>query len=285
MTAITIPPALREAYKRRSFGVFVGAGLSRASGLPNWETLLRELIELGVNSNVISHEKKSELEKLVQDPSKYLTVAEELREMLDTEIQKYIKQRFDDKKLVPSESIMAAVELDAKFIITTNYDTLLEKAYIKKFGDMPNALTYKDASTINYNILNGQRFILKAHGDALRAPNEIILTEKDYRQIIYWEKGYQSVLHVLFSTCNILFLGASLKDPEMSLLLGYIHNIFHGGSPDHFALMNKNEVTKVEENRWRKDFKINIIPFDPRDDYKEVLIFIKELLEIRRLSP
>lgn len=277
---MTIPPKLIEAYNKGSFGVYVGAGLSRASGLPNWEFLLIELIDVALGNNFINIDKADELKTLAKDSNNYLLVAEELKDILSTDFPKFIKKKFDDKALIPSDALCKIIQLRQKFIITTNFDTLIEKAYAKVFSDIPNPLTYKNASAINYNILTNEQFILKAHGDAKSASNEIILTEKDYRNIIFKEKGYQSVLHVLFSTCNILFLGASLKDPELKLMLGYIHNIFHGGSPDHFALMNKDEITNTEIDRWRKDFNINIITYDPVNNHKEVELFTDELLKL-----
>lgn len=276
---MTLPPKLIEAYKNNSLGIFVGAGISRASGLPDWATFLGDLISLAFANGFIDSTKKDELIKL-NNPSNFLMVAEELKDILSSDLPKYIKQKFDDKTLRPSTVLNKIVQLRNRFIITTNYDTLIEKAYAKVFSDIPNPLTYKNASAINFNLLNNEPFILKAHGDAKSGANDIILTEKDYRNIIFKEKGYQSVLHVLFSTCNILFLGTSLNDPELKLMLSYIHNIFHGGSPDHFALISKDEITKTEIDRWRKDYNINIVAYDPKDNHKEVEIIIDELAKI-----
>lgn len=277
---IDIPPKLKESYRNGSFGIYIGAGMSRASGLPDWGTFLDDLIDYSHANHHIDSAKQSELKVLNKNSGNYLLLAEELKDILSSDLPKYIKQKFDDKSLTPSDTLCKIVKLRYKFIVTTNYDTLIEKAYAKVFADIPNPLTYKNASAINYNILNSEPFILKAHGDAKSAANEVILTEKDYRNIIFKEKGYQSVLHVLFSTCNILFLGASLKDPELKLLLGYIHNIFHGGSPDHFALISKDEITGTEINRWRKDFNINVITYDPINNHKEVEEFVDKLQTI-----
>lgn len=278
---ITIPNKLKESYASGAFGVYVGAGLSRASGLPDWKTFLNELIIFAFENTYINDVKRDELIFLSQQPSNYLLLAEELKDILASDLPKYIKKKFDDKTLEPSSTLCKVVQLNSKFIITTNYDTLIEKAYARVFSDIPNPLTYKNASAINYNILTNQSFILKAHGDAKSAANEIILTEKDYRNIIFKEKGYQSVMHVLFSTCNVLFLGASLNDPELKLMLSYIHNIFHGGSPDHFALINKEDITNTEKDRWRKDYNINVITYDPRDNHIEVEEFIDNLLALK----
>ncbi|MBK7853704.1 MAG: SIR2 family protein [Bacteroidetes bacterium] len=276
---IKIPPKLIESYKNNSFGIYVGAGMSRASGLPDWETFLDNLIDYARSNNCINDNKRDELKSLNKNASNYLLLAEELKDILASDLPKYIKQKFDDKGLNPSDTLCKIIKLRYKFIITTNYDTLIEKAYAKVFSDIPNPLSYKNASAINYNILTNEPFILKAHGDAKSAANEIILTEKDYRNIIFKEKGYQSVLHVLFSTCNVIFFGASLKDPELKLMLSYIHNIFHGGSPDHFALVNQTDITQTETDRWRKDFNINIITYDPVNNHKEVEDFVDELLK------
>lgn len=276
---ITLPPKLIDSYKSGSFGIYIGSGLSRPSGLPDWKSFIIELSDYAERSGYIDNLKAIELKSLAEDPANFLLLAEELKDILASEFPKYIKQRFDDRSLKPPALLLKLVQLKNKFIITTNYDTLIEKAYAHVFHDIPNPLSYRNASAINYNILTNQSFILKAHGDAKSAPNEVILTEKDYRNIIFREKGYQSVLQVLFSTCNVLFFGASLRDPELKLLLGYIHNIFHGGSPDHFALINKDEITPTEINRWRKDFNIHILPYDPHTNHIELEIFVDYILK------
>ncbi len=274
-----LPVKFVEAYQKKPIGLFIGSGMSLASGLPNWETLLNNLIDLALNHNAIDGKKAGELKNISKDSSKYLMVAEDLKEILHTDLYKYIKKTFDNNSLKPSTALQKAINLKYSYIITTNYDVLIEEAYVAA-GRRPNDLTYKDAATINYNLICGDTFILKAHGDARRAPSEIILTENDYRNIIYKERGYQSVLQSLFSTTHVLFLGASLKDPELRLILGYIHNIFHGGSPDHFAFMSKDDLTQTEIDRWRKDYNINIIPYDPKNNHKELEDYIDEILKL-----
>jgi hypothetical protein len=272
-----IPKELKEVYEKGAFGLYIGAGISQASGLPSWSQLLTELIDLAEEYN-ISKDKCNELRTLIKDPSKYLLIAEDLKELLPGDLFKYFKNRFDNRKDKPSELLRKIIKLRTRFIITTNYDTLIEKAYIE-INEQPNDITYKDASTINYNLLNNERFLLKAHGDARRSPDEIIITERDYRQIIFREKGYQSVLYAMFSMCHVLFLGVSLNDPELRLMLGFIHNIFHGGSPEHFAIMSNKNLSKTEIDRWRKDFRITIIGYDPKNNHEELENFINELLK------
>ncbi len=274
-----VPENLIKAINKHNCGLFVGAGLSMKAGFPSWPKLLSELIEKVKNESRTPKDKTDELTKLATDPSKYLLVAEELKDLLSTEMHKYIKIRFDNRLIKPTALHEKIFRIHNNFIVTTNYDTLLENAFVKVKNTWPTVYTYKDASSINYNLYEKEHFILKAHGDASRAPNEIVLTEKDYRNIIYNEKGYQSVLHVMFSMASVLFLGVSLSDPEINLLLGFIHHIFHGGSPEHYALMPKDNVTSTEIDRWRKDYNIKIITYDPIDGHKQVEEFVDAIIK------
>lgn len=273
-----IPKNLIDSINKKKCSLFIGAGLSIKAGFPSWKDLLIELIEKVKSETRTPSSKTDELTSLVNNSTKYLLVAEEIRDLLHTELPKYIKIRFDDKKIAPTILHEKLFSIYHNYIITTNYDLLLENAFVKVNGRMPNVYTYKDASSINYNLYEHEKFILKAHGDSSRAPEEIILTEKDYRRIIYNERGYQSILQAMFSTSNILFLGISLNDPEINLLLGFIHHIFHGGSPEHYALMSQEQVTETEIDRWRKDFKINIITYDPVDNHKQVEEFVDGII-------
>ncbi len=274
-----IPDNLQEAYLKGDFGIYIGSGVSQASGLPSWKELLTALIDLAETKNTPSS-KIDDLKQMVPDPSKYLLIAEELREILSNDLYKYISEKFDDDSSRPSSLLNKILLLEHKFIITTNYDTLIEKAYVAQ-SKVPNDLTYKNASTINLSYINNKKFILKAHGDARRSPEEIIITEHDYRHILLRERGYQSVMHTLFSTSNILFMGASLQDPDIKLLLGFIYEIFHAGTPAHFAFMSEDGLTPTEVGRWRKDFSIEILSYNPKNNHKELEQLIEELQKVK----
>lgn len=271
---------ISKAINRNSFGIYIGAGLSMGAGLPSWRDLLSNLIDQVEAKDTTPKARIQEMRTLVNDSNKFLMLAEELREIIPSYLERYVRDTFDSNEVQPTKAHELAVNVRSKFVLTTNYDTLIEKAFVRTHnGHYPKVFSYKDASSVNYNLWNDEYFILKAHGDARNSPNEIVLTEKDYRKIIYQQQGYQSILHAIFSTNSILFLGVSLNDPELLLLLGYIHNIFHGGSPMHYALISEGNMSKTEIDRWRKDFNIECVLYNPKNNHEEITKILERIID------
>lgn len=121
-------------------------------------------------------------------------------------------------------------------------------------------------------------FILKAHGDAAKLGNGIVLTETDYREIIYRQRAYQSLLSAMFTMFTIVFVGASMTDPEVKMLLSFVADAFATNSgPSHFAIMAEEDITSVERERWFRDFKVQLIPVSKADSYAEATEFLAVL--------
>ena len=122
---------------------------------------------------------------------------------------------------------------------------------------------------------------MKAHGDANRVGNGIVLTEVDYRELLYKNPGYRSLLSVMFTMYSMVFVGASMADPEINLLLGYISDAFSSTSgPVHYALLAEEDITEAEQERWAKDFKVQVIKISKANDYLESTEFLQALATV-----
>ncbi len=273
-----IPEALRQAYDSGRCVVLVGAGASKGAGLPLWGELLTKMIDAAVAHRVITAEREAEYRALATRPDKFLMVASGLKDDLRSHFDQFIEETFIAPKPTPTALHEALVTLDKlQFVLTTNYDTLLERAFRKRNDDV-SVCSFTDTGEVQRRLSRREFFILKAHGDATKLGNQIILTDVDYRNLLFGQRAYQSLLSAMFTMFTFIFVGASMTDPEISLLLSYIADSFSpNAGPTHYALMATEDVTQVERDRWFKDFKIQLITVSKQDNYAELTEFLQEL--------
>lgn len=273
-----IPDKLKQAYQENRCAILVGAGASAGAKLPMWGALLENMVVACLGHRLITEEKAKEYRLLLLKPDKYLMVASSLKEDLAGNFDEFIETTFISSKPQPTDLHKAMVALEKlQFVLTTNYDTLIERCYRNVDPDV-SVCTFRDSGEIQRRLWKRDFFILKAHGDASKMGNEIILTDADYRNLLFRQRGYQSLLSAMFSMFTMIFIGASMTDPEITLLLNYIADAYTPSSgPNHFALMAQEDVTEVEKVRWLKDFNIQLITVSKANDYAELTEFLVAL--------
>lgn len=279
LTLEQIPTELIEKYLDKKCGFFVGAGLSRGLGFPDWRGLLQGLIAKAEADHSLSKDQADDCRRLAEDSSKFLMLAEEMKDVLGVEFKTYLEETFGNDAINPKPAHELLVTLKRNnFIITTNYDLLIEKAFVNN-RTLQTPYKYYEANALQRQLYLRKFFLLKAHGDAKTAAEHIILTDKDYRKLLYKEPGYQSVLQSIFTMYSVIFIGCSLQDPELKLLLNYINAAFPEGGIPHYALMSTDDTGTTERNRWKKDYNMRIIPISPDNNYKDIDIFLQILHE------
>jgi hypothetical protein len=273
------PAELLASIHQRRSAVYVGAGMSIPAGYPSWPALLEHLIATAVRLRDVTSEHAEELRALVSrnDGNTYLMVAQELSDRLGRErLVDEIAEVYADNAKDPTPNHALITQIPFDLAITTNYDRLLERSYARP-GYVVSTYTHAQASNFVDALWKKRFFILKAHGDVDHT-SDLVLTERDYREIVYRSLGYQSALTAIFTTKSILFLGVSLTDPETRLLLAYLHDAFHGSGSRHYALVPSTEFTATLASRWRKDFKVELITYDPTTGRPEVGAFLATLI-------
>lgn len=273
------PSGLVEAVNNGKCIVFVGAGLSRGAGFPGWAELLQELSDECESGGHVPKTRVASIRTLIQtgDSTKFLMAAGDLRECLGEDLfDSRLAEIFQDDTKQPTPTHKELPKIPFRSVITTNYDMLLENAYASAKGHVLPTYTCNDAPDLADALFKEKFFILKAHGDVHKRTT-FVITEKDYREIFYRKPGYKTTLSTVFTTQCILFLGASLGDPELWLLLGYLHDCFHGSGTYHYALVPRGDESEAMFNRWKKDFQVHCIHYDASPDHREVLQFLKAL--------
>lgn len=275
-----IPSGLTKAYKEGRCAVFVGAGASQAVGFPSWNDFLGLLIDRCVAENLIEDADVESYRSLVGAEGKQLSLASALKDRLGETWDQVISETFYEEDKAPSDLHELLTKLEnLSMVITTNYDTVIEQAYIAAGHRRLSVLTFRDGGEMRRLMLQRKFFILKAHGDAAKPGNGIILTTSDYRSLNR-ERAYQSLLASVFTLNTVFFVGVSLNDPELLVLLDYLADTFEPGSgPMHYALVPENEVNSVERERWRKDYLVQIIPISSENNFEQVPQALQALAE------
>jgi hypothetical protein len=276
---MSLQPELMEAFKKGRAAFFVGAGASIPAGLPTWTQLLQELIEIASKVPGANPEWVKEYHELAKDPSKNLVLASALKDDLAHRFSKYIESKFGNEDLEPSAIHKALVDFPAQFFVTTNYDQLIERAYSEKYAGKKslNSYTFRQVGQAASSLFRNKPFVFHVHGDAKTEPDGIVLTEKDYRILIQHEVGLQSFLQTLFTTFTVVFIGTSMSDMDVRLMLGFIHSSFHGKTPTHYALVSDRGSTNAEVRSFFKDFNVEVVHIDHRDIAASTLKFLSDL--------
>ena len=103
---------LAEELEKGKLIVFVGAGVSKNSGLPDWKELIKDYAEYRGIKEFTSKE--------------YLTIPEEVFERYGSLKYYEIAEKRFSGKYFPNSIHRILKEMDLTYIITTNYDTLIE---------------------------------------------------------------------------------------------------------------------------------------------------------------
>jgi len=273
-----IPSSLREAYRDKRCAVLVGAGASKGAGLPLWGEFLGQLVEAAENDNLIDKDRADMYRTLLVRPEKFLMVAAAIKAQLGALFDTTVERIFTKSGCKPTELHHALAKLEnLPFILTINYDSLIEDAFMAA-GKPITPSSFVNAGDVHRRLSRREFFLLKAHGDANRVGDGIVLTEVDYRTLLYGSPGYRSLLSVMFTMYSIVFVGSSMADPEINLLLGYISDAFSSTSgPVHYALLADEDISDAEKERWLVDFKVQIIKISKDDNYLELTEFLRTL--------
>jgi SIR2-like domain len=261
---------LAEAIAERRAILFVGAGVSMSVGLPSWEALIKQMVaELGLEGELaVPRERFQTLAEYYQ--LKHGSIGP-LRSWMD---RNWSASR---EKVEQSELHRLIVELDFPIIYTTNYDRNLEVAfeiYGRNYMKVANAR----------NVAQAKREvtqIIKYHGD-FDEDSSLVLTETDYLDRL----SFDSPLDVRFRSdalgSTILFIGYSLSDMNIRLLLHRLWQTWHRSGyendrPPSFVFMAKrNDVEEAVLERWG----IKALVGETDDPQEALLAFLRKLAKL-----
>ncbi|MGA2796853.1 MAG: SIR2 family protein [Thermoguttaceae bacterium] len=283
-----IPPRLVIAIQQRRCVPFIGSGFSKqadANHFPNWNQLLERMIRIAEAKCHISKSEARSLDALLKK-NRHLMAAESLKSKLPRDLYySILEEQFDPPNVRPSRVHNLLLELNPQLIITTNYDRLIEDSYAHAARKAMTVVPYSDAAALQRRLqeanIRNRPFLFKIHG-SIEDTASIILTENDYRRLMYDERGYTTVLSSIFIHFVVLMLGFSFNDEELILFLGQIRHALKGSANPDYIMLPKKEVSDTEIERFRNDFGLEVITYSSSNKHEEVTSFLSQLVKCYR---
>lgn len=258
---------IQQASDQHKLVIFVGNGVSRNSeGIPSWWSIIKRFLDdVEIPEEII---KKEDYIKAAQ----YYYNSKGHKEYYDT-IDELFKKT---KQAKPNPIHKLIFNLKPEHIITTNFDDLLEK-YSKDEGEWDVVKENKDLS---YGSSNHK--IVKMHGD-LDLKN-IVLIEDDYLSYSQNFTLIEVFLKSLFATHTVLFLGYSLRDNNLNLILQWVKDLMNEDFQPVYWLDLDSEYNVNQYNYWKKR-GINVFYYDDfAEEFKEDRKGTEDDLKILNLS-
>lgn len=276
-----VPEELRNAAIRGMLRLFVGAGVSRLVGGPNWAELADAALKHFVESKELSHAEWDQLKDL--PPRTKLTLARVL--------EKHSLKKIDYKKLTvrggqesdeKSRRLFSSIEKLSKTIVTTNFDDWLDRPWPPLVADVSSVSEAEGNVTPGEknivfqknkpapDLLSTPNTVIHLHG-SLEEPENMILSSPDYLQHYANDRGKTensvlTFLKFLFgSKYTVLFVGHGLEELEiLEYILTKSNQSEENKKIKHYILQgffSHQEHLRKHLTSYYKEIGIELVPF------------------------
>lgn len=287
-------PMLKTLLSEKKLSVFAGSGISVDSHLPTWDGFVDKYIEICKQLNdslddalkftdIINDAENRTTGNLIdtitalKEKVKYCQACGADIGFFDDEINKlfYSSSSNEYHKLIVSTLF--------RYIITTNYDNLLEEAAKElHYNDLLiRSYSYVDSQKLTAAIYSGKTAIIHAHGKIADLKlDQFVLTKQDYLNIMKHNPGFRLILNSIFITTSVLFVGYGGSDPHFEDIIDDLNLSLSWSQkstilPKCYIMMKRDKVTPIREY-LNDSNRVDIITFD---DYSQMKTFLRELSE------
>jgi len=266
---------VRDIGARRSV-LFLGAGVSRNAQNEHgvhpreWSDYLDHLAsrisDVGQAAEVRQCIKDADLLTACELARKYLSPSTFKTEML----QEFSGNAYRHAKIHDDLS-----RVDSRLVMTSNFDKLYENRANQLQHNTVIVKSYYDKDVADV-FRRQDRVVIKVHG-TIDAPDETIFTRSQYAIARRDYGHFYQLLRGLFVTHTFVFLGASMRDPDMQLLLEDHAYRFEGARP-HYMAMPENSARTGILRVLEETMNLKALVYDPADNHKALADSVAELV-------
>ncbi|PZA09370.1 hypothetical protein DNX69_25045 [Rhodopseudomonas palustris] len=213
--------ALWRDGESRGAALLVGSGFSRLATLPGGDSKKAPLwndLRQSIISQIYGSAKEDEF------PTDPLRLAEEYRAMLgQAALDDFIRTQTPDRSWEPGELHELLLRLPWTDVLTTNWDTLLERA-----ASNVSEIAYEEVLTGNDLARARPPRIVKLHGTLPSGP--FIFAEEDYRTYPTRHAEFVNLARQVFLENELCLVGFSGNDPNFLQWSGWVRDHLGGGA-------------------------------------------------------
>lgn len=176
----------------------------------------------------------------------------------------------------PSRLHKALIRLKQRIVITTNFDKILENAWNDGTVDdthYPELITKLDRDIFRI-LRDNKSYIIKLHG-TIDDADGLVFTKSSYAQRAYGDWVYQEFINTLLLTHTFVFIGFSMSDPAISLLVEMNANKYASSRPHYIFLADT--VSDSIRDVYKRLRRIFIISYSSKDHHKELAEMVEGL--------
>lgn len=286
---------LSTLLKKDKLCIFAGSGISvdEPASLPTWEGFIdiyRDLCKVICKENGIS-----DFDRIIKDVSKFkkrdiVATATALSDIIKEIRKSNITMTGYTSKLTDifagkqyNSYHNTIVNTNYKYILTTNYDDLLEKAALaNRYSSLNNRVyLHTDIRKISETIYKNESAIIHMHGTWNGIVlEEFIFTKDDYKRIKDKNPGFRILMNSIFMNYSILFVGYGSSDPhlediveDINMTLEWLDSEDTVQLPKYYLLLKKEKISPIFDHIKNKN-RTKVIPVD---EYKDMLTFLEKL--------
>jgi hypothetical protein len=267
---------IREIVGERCI-IFLGAGVSASSvgsdgtRPPGWAAFLKSASAL-----IVDPEKRTAIDQLLEE-RKFLVALQAIKDNADRARYHQLLNQSFNVQYPPSRLHEILYELDAKVVITTNFDKIYE-AYCLSYrpgGQALHKIIDYRSDALADELRDDTRLLIQAHG-SINNIREMIFTRAEYHAAKRSYLPFYEVLKALFVTNTLVFVGCSLEDPDILLLLEDVHIIGRHEKP-HYALIKQGEANPFVAKDWLETYNIQLLEYGT--NYEDLIPNMEALLD------
>ena len=245
---------------------FVGSGLSEPLGLPDWSKLIDFIADqLDYDPEVFKLNGTG-----LQLADYYVAINRigPLRSKMDRMFNP------TDDQIRKSRAHSALVKMKLPLIYTTNYDSIIERAFDLRRESYHKIANLDDIASAP-NDTSTQ--IVKLHG-TFEDDDSLVLTETNYFDRLEFESPIDIKMRADILGKTLLFIGYSLSDINIRYMIYKLHKMRKQMRREtnigYLTTFGSNDIQRTLLARWN----IRIVDLDPEDDSRSVAEFLESLI-------